>query len=220
MKCRRLVCENSNARVVDMGALGKAVLGCTGTPLPGSRFCSRCRPFCAKRTPGPRVAGSQGTSTADFNASPPGSVAFAFAADDSCRCAEVCECAPEADASTAPAAEAAEDDEPLKPGEENVYLVEALVGHRRLTKQNARSGHASCVTAGKMQYEVKWSGWSSDTNTWECECDIGGELIEPYLTVQAERVATNAEGPPAKRTRAAKKKHVGAFAAKACQHRI
>lgn len=56
MKCRRTVCENKAAREIDMGALGTAVLGCTHTPLPGSRFCYHCRPAAANlrtRTRGP-----------------------------------------------------------------------------------------------------------------------------------------------------------------------
>ena len=48
MKCRRNVCANKKARVVDLGELGSAVLGCTHTPLPGSRFCFHCRPSAAR----------------------------------------------------------------------------------------------------------------------------------------------------------------------------
>ena len=216
MKCRRLVCENANARMVEMGEAGTAVLGCTGTPLPGGRFCKRCRPFCARRTPGPRPAGSQSTSTADFNALPPGAAAFAFAnKPPPCGHAEVCVCPEEAvEAEVQTEAEAGAEAEPLQPGEENVHLVEALVDYRPLSKQNARPGHARCIKAGRAQYLVKWAGWPSDANSWECACDISGELIEPYLDAQAERAAASVEGPPAKRTRAAKKKHVGADAAK------
>ena len=47
MKCRRLVCANKHARLVDQGTLGTAVLGCTHTPLRTRRervgFPSRAR---------------------------------------------------------------------------------------------------------------------------------------------------------------------------------
>lgn len=205
MKCKRLVCENANARMIDMGALGTAVLGCTGTPLPSSRFCRRCRPFCAQRTPGPRPAGSQGTSTADFGVSP------------CVPCDEGEEEAPsgvlDAPVAAADAEAAAEAAAPLQPGEANVHLVEDLVGQRALTKANARKGHARCVSRGRVQYHVKWADYPSDANTWECECDISPDLVEAYKEAQAERAVENADGPPSKRTRGQKKKHVGATAA-------
>ena len=45
-------------------------------------------------------------------------------------------------------------------------------------------------------------------------CDLGGDLIEPYWEKASEQAAASAEGPPAKRTRGAKKKHIGAEAAR------
>ena len=57
MKCVRSVCANKHARLVDMGRLGQAALGCTHTPVKGSIFCRGCLDACA-------VKGAAGTSTA------------------------------------------------------------------------------------------------------------------------------------------------------------
>ena len=70
-KYRRKCCSNRNARVVDMGKHGKATLGCSGMPVPGSRFCVRCRPFAARRTDqtAELEPGNQSTVTVDLSAS-------------------------------------------------------------------------------------------------------------------------------------------------------
>ena len=103
MKCRRLVCENANARLFDMGIHGKAVLGCTGTPLPGSRFCRKCKAASAQRDasgdgPAPRPDGNVSRTE----------VSLGEARD-----------AHRGDAGDVDDAEAK-----LSPGEEDVYLVE------------------------------------------------------------------------------------------------
>ena len=43
MKCKRPVCMNKFARAFDCGRLGTAVLGCTRSPVVGSKFCAECR---------------------------------------------------------------------------------------------------------------------------------------------------------------------------------
>ena len=49
-----------------MGKLGTAVLGCTATPLPGSRFCAACRDYAAHRSSGPAEPGNQSVAHVDF----------------------------------------------------------------------------------------------------------------------------------------------------------
>ena len=61
MKARRRVCENSWARLVDCGGLGKHVTNCSRSPIPGSKFCYECRNAAAKRGPAALV-GIAGTS--------------------------------------------------------------------------------------------------------------------------------------------------------------
>ena len=173
MKGTRRVCENTNARLVDMGPeIGKAVLGCSGSPLPGSRFCRDCRRFCARAAPGPRPAGSQGTTVVDFDVDvvgdaacgsceAPGDSAFAFTKDAT----------KAAEAAAEQAATEMAEEETLKPGEGNVYLAEALVGHRPMSKRNSGGGHGNCIRKQLMQYEVKWVGYPSDANTWQCESE-------------------------------------------------
>jgi hypothetical protein len=52
MKCLRSVCANKLARVVNMGTLGTAVLGCTHMPVRGSIYCRHCRESCAVKGAG------------------------------------------------------------------------------------------------------------------------------------------------------------------------
>ena len=49
MKCVRSVCANKWARLLHMGTLGTAVLGCTHTPLRGSIYCRTCHDASAVR---------------------------------------------------------------------------------------------------------------------------------------------------------------------------
>ena len=49
MKCVRSVCANKHARVLNMGALGTAVLGCTHMPVQGSIYCRVCLDASAVR---------------------------------------------------------------------------------------------------------------------------------------------------------------------------
>lgn len=43
MKCRRVTCDNDKAREVTLPELGTMVLGCSHTPVSGSRFCFDCK---------------------------------------------------------------------------------------------------------------------------------------------------------------------------------
>ena len=63
MKCVRSVCKNKLARLVSMGELGTAVLGCTHDPVRGFAYCKVCLESCALR-------GSAGTEACDLMAVP------------------------------------------------------------------------------------------------------------------------------------------------------
>ena len=147
-----MVCENANAREISMGILGTAVLGCTASPLPGSRYCGACREYAARRSSGPAQPGNQSVTHIDFGVAPG---AAASCREECCDAAQCGECKPEAPAPGLPADPAAgaaagaageelSPDEELSPGEEDVYLVEKLVGHKPLTKSNA-PGHSRCL---------------------------------------------------------------------------
>ena len=78
MKCKRSVCGNKKARVIDLGELGTVVLGCPHTPLLGSRYCFHCRRsaahckiICQPSVPDKPVQTSQVVSTSDAAAGVP-----------------------------------------------------------------------------------------------------------------------------------------------------
>ena len=78
MKCKRSVCGNKKARVIDLGELGTVILGCPHTPVLGSRFCFHCRRsaahckvICQPSVPDKPVQTSQVASTSDAAAGAP-----------------------------------------------------------------------------------------------------------------------------------------------------
>ena len=171
MKCRRLVCENTNARLFDMGAHGRAVLGCTGTPLPNSRFCRKCKASSARRDssgdgPAPRPDGNVSRTEVSLGVAPDTSPNGADTSPDTLGDAYTCD-ADDADAR-------------LAPGEEDVYLVECIKAHRKLTAANVQKSHKRCLTAGKDQFHLKWQGYPDSQSTWECECRVDTGLVESY----------------------------------------
>lgn len=207
MKCKRLVCKNMCRRQVKTD-IGLAVLGCTGTPLPGSRFCAECRPYASKRA-GPITENAQRSSVA-------------LSAPEDCSQAQGSASAGGgsqlADAVGSDGASDAEDElEPVMPGEENVYLVKQLVpGKHRVwantaATRRANPQHSECIKAGLNQYLVEWAGYSADYNTFECDCHVSQQLKEAYWADHSAAATAIKEGGPAKRTRAALK-HAGAIA--------
>ena len=104
-KYRRKCCSNRNARVVDMGKHGKATLGCSGMPVPGSRFCVRCRPFAARRTDqtAELEPGNQSTVTVDLSASEGLAAAFNLRLAKRRRAARQAICPPKTPVSASPA---------------------------------------------------------------------------------------------------------------------
>ena len=96
-----MVCENANAREIVMGKLGTAVLGCTATPLPGSRFCAACRDYAAHRSSGPAEPGNQSVAHVDFGVAPGSTPCSEECCDpDPAQCGECSE--PEASAPGSP----------------------------------------------------------------------------------------------------------------------
>jgi Chromo (CHRromatin Organisation MOdifier) domain len=56
--------------------------------------------------------------------------------------------------------------------EDDQWLAEKLVGHRRIGK----------ARKGRFQYKVRYSGYSSEHDKWQAPVDIHPELIEAYTS--------------------------------------
>ena len=116
-------------------------------PLPGSRFCGDCRAYAARRTAGPAQPGNKSVAHIDFDVAPCSGHCCTPSEGPLCTECAPAEAAP-SEAAPGPDARAAECEdeeelEELKPGEEDVFLVEKLVKAVALTKQNS-TGHSAC----------------------------------------------------------------------------
>ena len=161
MKCKRAVCANKFARVVVCGALGSAVLGCTRSPVRGSRFCAVCREAAAVGPDG--LKGSMGTSSAK----------------DMALCTECDEPGSASPPQDEPPATVSADDD-VETRERNVYLVAELLDSRACTIKRAGEEHRLCARRSRKEYLVRWAGYCSEDDSWVCECNIGSAALADY----------------------------------------
>ena len=117
MKCKRVVCANKFARIVDAGALGTVVLPCDKTPCFRSRWCADCRDSGA-------VRGSAGTERVGIDL-PAGSSAEATASGDD------------------PFSEGAAERPAVM--DHDVFLVEDVLGERATTISREGDAHRACA---------------------------------------------------------------------------
>ena len=215
MKARRVVCDNTKARFLDIPGLGQVVLGCLHTPMRKSRFCASCgegAAFCvvpegfaeAAEKGGKRMhaavdstsaaGGKQAESSGDEDAS------ASAAAVDSMECEE-CDEQDEPPALVHSEADSEAEDEPPNEYEElpdkakKQYLVSGALARRKVLKGNAdttcRSLPAtwkSCQKKKHMEYELTFVGYQG--SWWICECDIGdASLARAKVEVASLEVA-------------------------------
>ena len=142
MKCKRPVCANKFARAFDCGRLGTAVLGCTHSPMMGSKFCTACREAGARSAV--ELQGAQVSRL--WEQMQEGSVEAAHelvGAADANRTAPVRRSARLAEVGLAHLASEIE----IDAQEETVYLVESILDSRRWTNLVVHHATAAATTA-------------------------------------------------------------------------
>lgn len=203
VKARRRVCANPYARIRDCGSLGKLVLNCSHSPLPGSKFCRSCRDAAA-RSGKEGLVGAAGIEATNFL-----SQSACIPCDDE---------EPDGEQSVAAAyrlqraKEAAAKGAAVEADEKDVWLVEELLDHKPATiagqckpSCSLGDGHRACVNKHKRRmFKVKWVGWGDSFNQWVCEYDVGREAVSEYDAARKEA----AEGR--------RQKHAGSLAAACC----
>ena len=160
MKCRRLVCANKHARLVDQGTLGTAVLGCTHTPLLGSIWCAGCRDAGA-------VRGAAGTIRAAIDLPPPPPTETAEEAAARAEAAQL---------------EAAQSEAARK---RDVYLVEDVLDAEPQTVVRGGEEHRECMRKRLLRMKIRWVGYPPSEDSWVCQCNVGKAAVAGWKAKQA-----------------------------------
>ena len=164
MKCLRSVCANKLARLVNMGALGTAVLGCTHMPVRGSIYCRHCLESCA-------VRGASGEADMGVMALPPRP-----AADD------------QKEDEDKPVETAAQE----AARHRDVHMVADVLDAERQTVVRGGEAHRACARQRKLRLLVSWVGYPASENAWVCECNAGKAVVKEWQEKQQAAKAAKA----------------------------
>jgi hypothetical protein len=223
MKCKRNVCANKRARVIDLGPLGTAVLGCTHTPLRGSRFCFQCRPSAAhsqrlcqlavedEPMPPSQTVGSSSTGEGSSDIGGGDGERGDGERGDGERGDGERGDGERGDGERGDGERG--DGEDVSPVEQEVYLVEKLLESRLAMRKNERETSRSrsiksCMRSRHKEYLVKFVDY--DEPEWVCQCDVGSAALEQGVE-DSTSIPTVSQEVRAQDTNEWKGRHSGRF---------
>jgi hypothetical protein len=182
-----------------MGELGVAVLGCSHTNMPGSRFCYECRSAAARCVPTDRCSSISNADSITKESSD--DLAGPSSASGN-----------EPDIHTEPTETATDqiadrelDIEAIDSLEEGTFLVEKLLESRSALRVNESETCRSqsikkCMRSRHTEYLVKFVGY--DVPSWICHCDIGSSALKGGISATDSKEGVTAAAEHAERAAA------------------